>query len=196
MEKETLTLESIAKDLNALKPDLNSRVDDRGFMASAPLTVLALVFGFYLKIVWIALVLAAISLGLIIEYIIRRRRFNRLEKPLDDSISRDDISISVEVLSHIATETIVEPHSHGKHSHYTKTVLVYYFTSGIGWRVPYLISRHYAWSKTHYLSTKGLQNISVEGNEFFYVSLQGYPDLTYIYPCKLFMLDPALTVNP
>ncbi len=195
MEKETLTLESIAKDLNALKPDLTSRVDDRGFEASAPLTVAALIFGFYLKIVWIALVLAAISLGLIIDYIMRRRS-SRIEKPLDHSLSRDDISISVEVLSHITLETIVEPHSHGKHSHYTKTVLVYYFTSGIGWRVPYLISRHYAWSKTHYLSTKGLQNISVEGNEFFYVSLQGYPDLTYIYPCKLFMLDPALTVNP
>ena len=195
MEKETLTLESIAKDLNALKPDLTSRVDDRGFQASAPLTVAALIFGFYLKIVWIALVLAAISLGLIIDYIMRHRS-SRIEKPLDHSLSRDDISISVEVLSHITLETIVEPHSHGKHSHYTKTVLVYYFTSGIGWRVPYLISRHYAWSKTHYLSTKGLQNISVEGNEFFYVSLQGYPDLTYIYPCKLFMLDPALTVNP
>ena len=48
MEKETLTLASIAKDLNALKPDLTSRVDDRGFEASAPLTVAALIFGFYL----------------------------------------------------------------------------------------------------------------------------------------------------
>ena len=158
MEQETLTLANIAKDLNALKPDLNSRVEDRGLAAVGPLLFLIIVFGICLKVVWLTLVLTVISLVLIIDYIIRRRRSKHHEKPLDDSMSRDDISISVEVLSHVAPETIVEPHSYGGHSYYTKKVLVFHFASGIGWRVPDLISRHYAWSKTHYLSTRGLKN--------------------------------------
>ena len=35
-------------------------------------------------------------------------------------------------------------------------------------------------------------NISLQGDEFFYISLQGYYNVAYIYPCKLFELDETL----
>ena len=51
---------------------------------------------------------------------------------------------------------------------------------------------HYVWSKDYCLSSKGLDNISLQGDEFFYISLRGYYNVAYIYPCKLFELDETL----
>ena len=57
------------------------------------------------------------------------------------------------------------------------------------------VLKHYDWSKEYNLSSEGLKNISVEGNEFFYVSLQGHPDVAYVYPCKFFELDKGLEIK-
>ncbi len=56
----------------------------------------------------------------------------------------------------------------------------------------YHIVRYVVECKEYYVSPKGLENISIEGDEFYYISLQGYPDVAYIYPCKNFILDEKL----
>ena len=73
----------------------------------------------------------------------------------------------------------------------TKEVKFYYFSAGRSWRVP-STGCHYKWSKDYYFTTQGLLNISVSGNEFFYVSLQGHFEISYIYPCKFFTLSEEL----
>ena len=54
------------------------------------------------------------------------------------------------------------------------------------------VEKHYSWSKDFYLSSKGLENISMKGDEFYFVSLQSHHDIAYIYPCKNFELDENL----
>jgi hypothetical protein len=110
---------------------------------------------------------------------------------IDDGLERGEISIGVEKLSSIRQEEIYEPHHIGRRAQTTKTVTFYYFESGIQWREP-SIARHYQWSKEYYISSKGLENISISGDEFYYVVLQGNPDIAYIYPCKNFVLDESL----
>ena len=43
------------------------------------------------------------------------------------------------------------------------------------------------------VSCQGLENLSIQGDEFMYIFLQKYPDVVYVYPCKIFALDKALT---
>jgi hypothetical protein len=114
-----------------------------------------------------------------------------IRRGLFDALDRNDISISIEVLSHISEETVYEPHAAGGRSHMTKSITVFYFESGASWRIV-RTDRHYDWSPEFYLSNRGLKDTSVRGNEFFYVSLQGHYDISYIYPCKMFELDDSL----
>ena len=95
--------------------------------------------------------------------------------------------------SHIAKETVYEPHGQGLEIHLRKTVYDYTFSSGRRWRVPEpTVRKHYAWSKECGVSNKGLEQISVSGNTFYFISLQSDQEISYIYPCKLFALDKAL----
>ncbi|MBO7762390.1 MAG: hypothetical protein J6T24_06300 [Clostridia bacterium] len=54
------------------------------------------------------------------------------------------------------------------------------------------LRKHYAWSREYCLSSTGLWQTSVEGNEFYVISLQGHPDIRYIYPKKFFKLSASL----
>jgi hypothetical protein len=110
---------------------------------------------------------------------------------ITDGIQRGDVSITTERFSHAATETIIEPHQTLTKTKITSIATFFYFEAGRRWRVP-KVDKHYKWSKEYYVSTKGLENISLQGDEFFYVSLQGNFDIAYIYPCKNFALDPTL----
>ena len=106
-------------------------------------------------------------------------------------IEQGEISISNEVFRNIAHETIYEPHRVGRRASVTKMITVYYFNGGSSWRVPD-VDKHYAWSHEFYISSKGLANISIVGDEFYFVSLQAHPEIAYIYPCKNFALDAEL----
>jgi hypothetical protein len=69
---------------------------------------------------------------------------------------------------------------------------MFYFEGGGSWRVPD-VNRHYAWSEDYYMSPMGLINSSTEGEKFFFVCLQGYYDIAYIYPCDRFELGELKT---
>ena len=86
---------------------------------------------------------------------------------------------------------IYEPHLVGRRSNTIKTITLYHFDGGSSWRLP-PFDKHYEWSRDFYISPKGLENISIKGDEFYFVSLQAHHDIAYIYPCKNFELDKSL----
>ncbi len=188
MKKEILTLSGITQDLKKNATANMSNAEKWRFSYIIPETLIALIVGIVLKNIWIGLLVFSFAAYHIVLYVRAYRNFKAQKKKITDTIDRKDISISVEKLSHIALETIYEPHNVGARGKATKTVTLFYFMSGSSWRVPD-VAKHYAWSKDHYISSKGLKNISVSGDEFYYVSLQGHYGIAYIYPCKNFVLD-------
>ena len=192
MEREKLLSFNIAQDLNIIaKEQISNKSNWRG----------TYVFGFGIAAVWVGVyyknwLLVAVLLCVAAYHAVRfakeYREYATRRNAIMSAISRADISVSLVRFSHISEEIIYEPHRHGVsrkgRTHLTKTVKYFCFDSGLRWRVP-PVSTHYAWSKDYYISTQGLDNISVPGNEFYFISLQGYPDISYIYPCKQFVFE-------
>ena len=195
MAKETLTLSDITHDLKIIAHSTLSNAEDWRLAYILPATMFAISVIALLKAVWPGLLIFTVAAYHIVRYVMELKKYSESKKAIDSVLDRGDISISVEHLSHIAEETIYEPHRHGRHSHATKQITQFYFNSGVSWRVPNIFQRHYEWSREFHLSTQGLKNVSVSGNDFFYVSLQGYPHIVYVYPCKLFELDSQLKTN-
>ena len=194
MQKQTLTLENIRFDLR-LKAKENKRLHANTalswmFWTFVLFTVLWFIFLWAVPLPGIAL--AGISLFLGVRYVGEYRARHADVKALCTAIEGADLSIDVEHFSHITKEVIVEPHRHGFDTHLTNVAYMVYFESGCSWRKPEWISRLYQWSKTHSLSFEGLDNISLTGDPFYCVTLQGHPDVSYIYPAKFFNLDPSL----
>lgn len=199
MQKEPLTLGNIAKDLKIVSCESMSNKEEAHFTYIIPITALAVMVGVLLKSVLIGLLIFSAAAYFLVRYVMEYKKHQIKRRALMDMIDRGDVSISVEKFSHTAFEVIYEPHTHvggfgrGPHAHATKEILVFYFMSGARWRVP-LVNKHYEWSKEYYVSTKGLENISLPNDEFFFVRLQGHHDIAYIYPCKSFVLDASLKI--
>ena len=189
MKKECLTLHNIQQDLEYIAFEKISKLDDSHLAYILPITALAVLIGILLKNILIGLLIFSVAVYHIICYIPERKKYTDKRKATLDILQRGNISISVEQLSHIARETIYEPSPHSKSS--TKEVKYYHFDGGRSWR-DYFPYEHYSWSAEYHLSPKGLENISLQGDEFFYISLKGRHDIAYIYPCKLFELSKEL----
>ena len=206
MKKETLTLSNVKLDLIKVAYDGLSRAEDwrLSFFVSTAIAV-ALVLMLVTWRIWPGLLFLPFIAYHVIRYIISFREYKKQKKEIETAANKGYVSVSLEKLSHIATETIIEPYFH----HYvgfargrmdmTKEIGVYYFMSGASWRVPFekcydtrANQQHYEWSKELCLSSRGLDNISLPGDEFFYITLQGYPKIAYIYPCKFFELGKDL----
>ena len=194
MKKEKLTLEAIKQDLmKTVGFQLSNKTDWR-FSYIVPITLLAVMIGILLKNVLIGLLIFSIAAYHIVRYVIEYRAYSQKKNAVISMIEREEISISNEIFSHIATETIYEPHRVGGRALAIKTITVYYFNGGSSWRLP-SVDKHYDWSKDFYISSKGLENISISGDEFYFVSLQANHEVAYIYPCKNFELDANLKNN-
>ena len=194
MKKEKITLEAIKQDLMKMVNFQLSNKNDWRFSYIVPITLLAVMAGVLLKNVIVGLLIFAVAAYHIVRYVIEYREHKKSKLAIISLVERGEISISNEVFSHIANETIYEPHSVGRRARATKVITVYYFNSGSSWRVPN-VDKHYAWSKEFYISSKGLENISISGDEFYIVSLQSHHEIAYIYPCKNFELDANLKSN-
>lgn len=191
MTKEKITLQAVKQDLTAFAIFLQSNKAEWRFAYIIPITLIAVIMGIVLGNVWIGALIFLPSVYHIVRYVIDYRDYKAKKSALLSVIDRGDVSVSIEKLSHIAKETIYEPHRHSKGSHSMREITVYYFEGGASWRAPNFY-KYYAWSKDFYISPTGLENISLCGDEFFYVSLQGYHDIAYIYPCKSFELEGGL----
>ena len=198
MQKDKLTLANIQNDLDKIAYTNISNVGEWRSSYYIPITILAVMVGVLLKNIWVGLLIFSVAAYHIVMNFMEYKKYAEQKKAIKDVLDRGDISISVEKLSHISVETIYEPHTHstvrGSHTHATKEVTLFYFESGVSWRVP-KVDKHYEWSSECYLSSIGLINISVSGNEFFYVTLQGHHEIAYVYPCKLFELDERLRAH-
>ena len=201
MKKETLTMEAIKQDLlNVVNFQLSNKTNWR-FSYIAPITVLAVMAGIFLKNIFVGLLVFSVAAYHIARYVIEYKEYKTNKDAIISVLERGKFSIATEKLSHIANEIVYEPHSKpklvlsrsrfNKAARLTKTITVYYFDGGTSWRLPN-VDKHYSWSKEFYISAKGLENISIAGDEFFFVRLQGHFDIAYIYPCKNFELDKSL----
>ena len=191
MKKEAITLYYVKNDLEKIAYSTISNAGDWRFSYIIPFTLLAILIGVFLGSIVVGVLIFSVAAYHIVQYCIAVREYKAQKKALQSTLDRGDVSVSVKTLSHIKAETIYEPHAVGKHRNSTKTAIFFHFYSGGSWRVPDVFE-HYVWSKDYCLSSKGLDNISLQGDEFFYISLQGYYNVAYIYPCKLFELDETL----
>lgn len=191
MKKEKLTIQNIARDLVFVSSLNKSRFDEWRMSYIAPVTTLAVILGVILKNIWVGLLIFSFAAYHIYHYIGEIKEYRARKKTVIDIRDRSDIAISVEEFSHVAEESIYEPHLHGRHHHSTKVVTFFRFTSGGEWRVPE-IDGLYGWSKDYHISIKGLENISLVGDKFYYVAVKGHHEIAYIYPCKFFELDASL----
>ena len=195
MKKEILTKENIKHDLLiSIKANYSNKADWR-FSISLPLAILAILSGILLKNIWIGLLIFSFAAYQMVRYIIAEKKFNAQIKAAKDAVMREDFIVSIETLDKVREETIYEPHVHGygshvhtRHAHTTNDVYFFYFRSEIKWRMPE-IRRHYAWSKDYYISSEGLNNTSVSGNEFYFIRLESDPKIAYIYNTKFFEFD-------
>ena len=204
MKKERLTLEAIKQDLmKIVNIQLSNKATWR-FSYIIPITAVAIGLGVFLENIFIGLLIFSGSVYHIVRFIIEFMECRTKRVAIVSMIERGEISISTERFSHIANKTIYEPH-HGKivfpsvhnfhrWAHVTRTITLYHFDGGTSWRLP-SVHTHYSWSKEFYISSKGLENLSIMGDEFYFISLQAHYDIAYIYPCKTFELDTSLKNN-
>lgn len=191
MTKETVTLQSIAADLETAANLRFSNIQTWRFCFIIPLSVIALIDGLWLKSVWISLPVASLAAYHIVRYLMAAHRYRAEKKAIVEAVARGEISISMEKVSHIAEETVYEPHPGLRGSRATKQVHMLYFESGGSFRIPN-VARHYSWSKEYYISTRGLMNITCSGDEFYLISPVRHREIAYVYPCKSFVLDGCL----
>ena len=200
MTKETLTLAGIIKDLKIVADSQIGNAHEWRMTYIMPSLMLAAMFGILLRNLWIVSPLIAFAAYHAVRYAMEYKDSRAKRKQITAILERGDICISKEQFSHVAKETVYEPHTSrltptsGTHAHLSKTVTSYYFLAGGSWRLPD-VETHYEWSREHYISSDGLQNISLVGDEFFRISLKGNPEISYRYPCKLFTLGDGLTVK-
>jgi len=194
MQKDAVLLANIKQDLKIIIKNQIHNTADRRLSFIVPFTLLAILSGVFLKNIWIVLLFFSVAAYHIVRYVIEFRSYILQKRAIVEAIDRADISVSTEQFDHIADETVYEPHTFGMRGKVVKTVKYYYFASGRKWRLP-VTDKHYAWSKNYYISSKGLENISIQGDDFYYISLQGYPDIAYIYPCKNFVFKEKATQN-
>ena len=191
MTKEKITLEGVRQDLHRIiKWQLLNKFYWRACFIW-PITLIAILLGFGFRRLWIGMIVFSVAAYHILCYVSAYKEYLGKKRVLKNYFKRDDISISVKKLSHIAEITIYEPYMGYRRVHTTKIVKMYFFNASMSWRNPNFRD-HYQWSKDLSISSRGLDNISLIGDEFFYVSLQKYKDIAYIYPCKYFELDSDL----
>ncbi len=195
MPKETLTLEGIVHDLTRLAKWQPTDMLAYRFALSVIGTVATVVAAVYLKFWWITALVALFPLYHILCGVLEWRVLRAKKRAVRAIRDRGDISIARVKLNTITEEYIYEPHGgigiNGATLLYKRLVTQYYFSSGARFRVP-PFRRHYEWSRDFYITTKGLHNMSAVGDEFYYVFVQGFYDVAYIYPCKRFDLDTSL----
>ena len=196
MHREKLTIKAIQCDLVKMANDRSHRRSDSRFSYIILFTMLAILLGLLTKDFFIGMPVFCIAVYYIVRFTLEQREHRTEKAAILSTIERGEISISRETFSHISNDMIFDPNGTRRASGSVKEITCYHFSGGLSWKEPYFVTHgirsHYEWSKDYRLSAKGLQNISVKGNEFYFVSLQEHPDIAYIYPCKNFELDKSL----
>lgn len=192
MKKEILTKENIIKDLLRVEKIRRNIRHEVRFYVYAPCIAIAILI-FLLWRNWLfSIPFAVVAIYHIIRLIIELRELNARRA----AIINGDFAVSSDTLTHIAEELALEPNirmynfalGYLRRSSVSKDITVLYFRGG-SWRLYEKNEfpnrgRHYHWSKEFAMSTEGLLNTSVEGNEFYVVTFEG--EIVYAYNDKFF----------
>jgi len=194
LKKEIITIKAVKRDLKKIIDWRINNLSEWRLAYIFPITTFSILVGTLMNNIWIGLLIFSFAVYHIVLYFCESNDYKKKIAVLSDAIERGDFSVSVERLSHIANETIYEPHTRvinrNATRNATKEIVVLYFKSGGSWRVPNF--RHYDWSNDYYISSNGLINMSLAGDEFFRIALSEHPDIDYCYLCKNFELDHSL----
>lgn len=183
MTKEIVRNENIREDLLRVIQEKDSIQWEWRLCYIVPCAMAALVVCFAWPNVWLGLAAFLPTVYHIVRLIWELRRSRARKKEIQTQIERGNLCVSEEILSHIAEETVYEPHRVQRRM--AELVRVFYFQSGTSWRHP-RVEKHYVWSKVYDLSPAGLENTSVAGDTFYYIRLQSDGDIGYIYNKKMF----------
>lgn len=195
MKKEKITLDNIKEDLEYFAY-LNMSKKAGVYVALLILAfILAFIAGMIVRSFLTGLLVMVIaSIYPTVRLILEKSKRKKMQNTVRSVSTREDISISVEELSHVSEETASAPSWTGSHRR-VKLNYVWHFTSGAEWVKPLYLSGFFHWSKEYSLGESGFITTSVAGNKFYYVSLQSDPDINFIYPCKFFELDEKLAAD-
>ena len=199
MKKEKITLAAIKQDLlKNIRSMLLVRIEAR-LLFIIPFTLLALLLYLRTYNVYVSLAVSTFAIYNTVRFVIEYAELKKKKNAVMRIILRGGVSVSTETLSHIANEDVYEPNvrffrkiGHWGRTRSSREITVFHFRGGSSWRVPSKLHEHYSWSNELYTTSQGLENISLMGDEFFFVKLQGYPEISYVYPCKNFDLDEYL----
>ena len=201
MTKDVLTLENVKRDLLDLVNTQKYVKFEWRFSYIVPAVAVAVTFYTHFGTYVPAIFCIPFALYHLVKYILDTRQILARKAAVRKAIDRGDVSVTLEKLSHIARESIFEPHIAGfgrfKRQKALKEAKFYHFDSGRCWRDPLFTldagkEYHYEWSRELKLSSGGLDVTSVKGNEFYFISLQASYDVAYIYPAKFFELGAEL----
>lgn len=205
MKKETVSLDGIKEDLFGIASAYQEKVRKSYSCFEGPFALSAILFAILSRYIprlglpCMGACLVAVLVCAVI-FIPKLLRWRRVKQAVRRVRGRGELLITVERLERIRTETVYEPHR-DRWSYAVSEASFYYFASGKRWRricpkhctvwrrlpVPY-----YRWSRELPLSPMGLDNISLEGDEFLYVCLRDEPRVACIYPMKFFELTESL----
>ena len=132
MKKEKITLDNVKSDLARVLYNVRSIRTDMHLPQVLWTVALAVFLGILLNSVIVGVSISLFGLYPIYQYILAERENKEKKDALWSALERGDVSITTEVLSHIANETVYEPHSHytpchGAHRDLTKTITEFYF---------------------------------------------------------------------
>ena len=188
MKKEIPTIENIRNDLVSTFEYKGVKINEKRMAFIIPFAFLAISAGFIFKNPWIVIAILTVPVYHTVRLVLEKREEKAKKQSMINMLRNGELAVSLEVLSHIAEEQIYEPHFVGfNHANATREVKVFHFESGASWRMPE--GYHYGWSETYGMSTTGLENTSVAGNTFYYVTAKQSHGIAYIYNTKFFELQ-------
>lgn len=186
MDKDIITIEAIREDLYRIVKWQSSIICEWRLSLIGGFSVIAILLGLIFRSLWVGIAVFSVVAYQIVRFILAYKEILAKKKAVRNISKRADISISTRPLSHIAQTVIHEPQlGYRGHVNTYKEVTMYYFDGSFSWRSPGF-GRYYNWSENHTVL------VVSDGDVCYCVSLQGYHDVAYIYPCKHFDLDGSL----
>lgn len=187
MTKEPLTFEDVKKDMRKLVRSRTPEILGWRLCFILLATLAAVLVGLLTQKVWAGCLVFSIAVYHIVRLVLAFLRNRKALKLLKSKTERCSFCVSVEELKQVTEE--VAPHFYSPFKAKRNQLLdkCFRFTSGAVWKMPD-VDRHYTWSRVNDMSQNGLDNTSVSGDTFYFISLEADKDVCYIYNTKLFEL--------
>lgn len=190
MKKDMITFQSVKKDLERIILCKENVSCGQRISYIIPCMVLGITMcaALYTQFKPLSIIPFAVALYHTIRCACEIIRVRKKRALLTKAIRRGNIVVTVETLARVADETVYVSRMVFGHGWGLSEIKQFYFQSGKSWLCPHF-RRHYKWSRENYISTEGLDNTSLVGDEFYYITLGDHNEISYVYPCKMFELD-------